>query len=55
VFGIGATIRWHDSVRYLKNALDDETDILHEYFVPRDQLVAFVDGCAAITTHKAIS
>src|SRR5207244_10942974 len=34
----------HDSVRYLKNSLEYETDILHEYFVPRAQFVAFVDG-----------
>ena len=26
----------HDSVPYLRNNLRDETDILHEYFVPRD-------------------
>jgi FAD/FMN-containing dehydrogenase len=34
----------HDSVKYLKNAIPDETDILHEYFIPRDQFVAYVDG-----------
>lgn len=34
----------HDSVDYLRNALPTETDILHEYFVPRDQLVPFIDG-----------
>jgi FAD/FMN-containing dehydrogenase len=34
----------HDSVRYLKNGLTGETDILHEYFVPRDRFVPFVDG-----------
>jgi FAD/FMN-containing dehydrogenase len=33
----------HDSVPYLFNALDDETDILHEYFLPRDRLIAFID------------
>jgi len=38
----------HDSVRYLKNALDGETDILHEYFVPRSQFVAFVDGVRSV-------
>ena len=26
------------------NALPEETDILHEYFVPRRSFVAFVDG-----------
>jgi FAD/FMN-containing dehydrogenase len=34
----------HDSVHYLRNALPRETDILHEYFVPRDRLVPFIDG-----------
>ena len=44
----------HDSVRYLKNALEDETDILHEYFVPRAQFVAFVDRLrSALRTHEA--
>jgi FAD/FMN-containing dehydrogenase len=37
----------HDSVAYLRNNLND-TDILHEYFVPRDQYVAFVDGMRRI-------
>ena len=34
----------HDSVAYLSNALPKETDILHEYFVPRERLVPFIDG-----------
>src|SRR2546426_3509565 len=38
----------HDSGRYLKNALDGETDIPHEYFVPRSQVVAFVDGVRSV-------
>jgi FAD/FMN-containing dehydrogenase len=38
----------HDSVKYLKNGLAGETDILHEYFVPRAQFVAFVDGLRAV-------
>jgi len=38
----------HDSVKYLKNGLEGETDILHEYFVPRAQFVAFVDGVRAV-------
>lgn len=36
-----------DSMGYLKNRLRD-TDILQEYFVPRDQLPAFVDGLRSI-------
>ncbi|PLS79987.1 MAG: FAD-binding oxidoreductase, partial [Chloroflexi bacterium] len=38
----------HDSVAYLKNNLKNDTDILQEYFVPRDQLVAFIDGLRQI-------
>ena len=34
----------HDSVAYLRNNLPAETDILHEYFVPRDRLLPFVEG-----------
>lgn len=34
----------HDSVAYLRDALPSETDILHEYFVPRDRIVPFIDG-----------
>ena len=29
----------HDSVPYLRNALPNDTDILHEYFIPRSQFV----------------
>jgi FAD/FMN-containing dehydrogenase len=44
----------HDSVKYLKNNLTNDTDILQEYFVPRDQLVPFIDGLREIvTTHEA--
>ena len=38
----------HDSVAYLRNAMKGDTDILHEYFVPRDQLVPFIDGMRTI-------
>ncbi|MFA6114359.1 MAG: FAD-binding oxidoreductase [Sphingomonas sp.] len=34
----------HDSVAYLRNALPAETDILHEYFIPRDRIVPFIDA-----------
>lgn len=38
----------HDSVAYLFNDLPGETDILHEYFVPRAAIVPFIDGLRAI-------
>ena len=38
----------HDSVDYLFNNLPGETDILHEYFVPRDRIVPFIDGMRAL-------
>jgi FAD/FMN-containing dehydrogenase len=33
----------HDSVKYLKNNLASETDILHEYFIPRSNFIPFID------------
>ena len=38
----------HDSVAYLFNNLPGETDILHEYFVPRANIVPFIDGMRTI-------
>lgn len=38
----------HDSVKYLKNNLPHETDILQEYYIPRAQFVPFVDGLRQI-------
>lgn len=38
----------HDSVKYINNNLKGETDILHEYFIPRDQFIPFVDGLRKI-------
>jgi len=40
----------HDSVPYLRNALPNDTDILHEYFIPRGQFVSFVDGMRKVLT-----
>jgi FAD/FMN-containing dehydrogenase len=42
----------HDSVSYLKNNLTGETDILHEYFVPRGRFVPFVDAMRAVLTRR---
>jgi len=38
----------HDSVAYLRNNLPAETDILHEYFVPRDRILPFIDALRAV-------
>ena len=38
----------HDSVAYTRNNLKNETDILLEYFIPRDQFIPFVDGLRRI-------
>jgi FAD/FMN-containing dehydrogenase len=42
----------HDSVPYLRNNLPRETDILHEYFVPQQEFVAFVDGLRRIVREE---
>lgn len=42
----------HDSVAYLFNNLPGETDILHEYFIPRPAIVAFIDGLRAIVASE---
>jgi FAD/FMN-containing dehydrogenase len=38
----------HDSVPYLRNNLKNETDILQEYFIPRDQFIVWVDEARRI-------
>jgi FAD/FMN-containing dehydrogenase len=44
----------HDSVAYLRNALPKETDILHEYFIPRERLIPFIDGLRGLVRrHRA--
>src|SRR5437660_707393 len=40
----------HDSVPYLRNSLPNDTDILHEYFIPRSQFVSFIDGMRKVLT-----
>ncbi|MDX3883671.1 MAG: FAD-binding oxidoreductase [Sphingomonas sp.] len=45
----------HDSVAYLRDALPRETDILHEYFVPRDRLVPFIDGMRALFRERDVN
>ncbi|MEZ4660367.1 MAG: FAD-binding oxidoreductase [Caldilineaceae bacterium] len=45
----------HDSVKYLQNNLKNETDILHEYFIPRDQFVPFIDGLRQIVVEEEVN
>jgi FAD/FMN-containing dehydrogenase len=45
----------HDSVKYLQNNLPDETDILQEYFIPRAQFIAFVDGLRQIVIEHEVN
>jgi FAD/FMN-containing dehydrogenase len=45
----------HDSVPYLRNALPEETDILHEYFIPRSAFVPFIDGLRDIVARRKAS
>ncbi len=45
----------HDSVVYTKNNLKGETDILHEYFIPKDNFVAFTDGMRDIITNNKVN
>ncbi len=42
----------HDSVPYLYNNLKNETDILHEYFVPRDRILPFVEAMREVFTRR---
>jgi FAD/FMN-containing dehydrogenase len=45
----------HDSVPYLRNNLRGETDILHEYFIPRANFVPFVDGLRQIVLENGVN
>ena len=44
----------HDSVPYLFNDLAGETDILHEYFVPRGAYNAFIAGAREIMRNQPL-
>ncbi len=44
----------HDSVEYLENILIDETDILHEYFIPRKHFVACIEQMGALLKKSSI-
>lgn len=45
----------HDSVPYLYNNMTKETDILHEYFIPRENIVPFVDDLRSIVKENDIN
>ena len=45
----------HDSVPYILNNLKNETDILHEYFIPREQFIPFVDGLRRIVREHDVN
>ena len=45
----------HDSVPYIFNNLQNETDILHEYFIPREQFIPFVDGLRQIVQEHDVN
>src|SRR5262249_28066476 len=41
----------NEGVEVFENRSADSTDILHEYFVPRDGLVPFVQTCSGLCPH----
>ena len=45
----------HDSVFYLRNGLKTETDILQEYFIPREKFAPFVDGLRDIVRRQGVN
>ncbi len=45
----------HESGGYLRNNLRNETDILHEYFVPYAQFIPFVDGLRGIVRENDVT
>jgi FAD/FMN-containing dehydrogenase len=44
----------HDSVEYLENVLINETDILHEYFIPRKHFITVIDQMRILLKHSRI-
>jgi FAD/FMN-containing dehydrogenase len=45
----------HDSVPYLRDALPNETDILHEYFLPRDRLMPFLAALKQVLAAQRVN
>lgn len=44
----------HDSVEYLENIISDETDILHEYFVPQKNFLAYIEKAGDLLKKRAV-
>ncbi|CAN5133249.1 FAD-binding oxidoreductase [soil metagenome] len=44
----------HDSVEYLENVLINETDILHEYFIPHKNFIPYIDQMRTILKNSKI-
>lgn len=45
----------HDSVPYLRNNLKNDTDILQEYFIPRDKFVSYIDEMRKIILENGVN
>ena len=45
----------HDSVKYLKNNLKNDTDILHEYFIPRDKFISYIDDMRRVLKGNSVN
>lgn len=45
----------HDSVPYILGHRQDQTDILHEYFIPRGEFVPFIDGLRRIVEEHDVN
>ncbi len=44
----------HDSVEYLENVLVNETDILHEYFIPRKNFIPYIEQMRTLLQNSKI-
>jgi len=44
----------HRSYAYLKNNLQNNTDVLQEFFLPKDQILAFIQGLGDILQRHAV-
>jgi len=45
----------HESGLYLRNDLKNDTDILHEYFIPRAQFISFVDSLRQVVQENDVT